>query len=150
MSVSTKVFGTMTSGARSAATTGDLAAEHAAHKRKLSREEQHATAYYSRGPYAAHSALTCAVVKGPDDFHQTTVTILGGHRLAELLNHVDDVVNQFTSDVITTNPHHDVKEIVAAAVARSLGWRIELPSDRAERIASDAEIAARTQPKETK
>lgn len=109
---------------------------------KLSREEQHATAYYSKGPYTAHSAVTCAVVNGPDDhFFQTTSTILGAHRLAELLNHVDRVVSEYTSE-ISPNSQVDVQEIVAAAVARSVGWRLEQPSDRKRRLELDAEFAA--------
>lgn len=101
---------------------------------KLSREEQRATAFYANGPYKAHNAITCAVVNGPDDFHQTVATILGGHRLAELLNHVDKVANQYTSEIIASNPHMDAKQIVAHAVAKSLGWRLELPEDRKDRL----------------
>jgi hypothetical protein len=113
------------------------------HKRKLSREAQHATAFYSKGPYRAHSAITCAVVNGPDDFHQTTATILGGHRLAELLNHVDQVVSHYNGD-ICPNTSIDIKEIVAAAVARSVGWRLELPHYRRERLEFDAVAKAET------
>lgn len=111
-------------------------------KSKMSREAQHATAFYSKGPYSAHSAITCAVIRGPDDFHQTTATTMGGHRLAELLNHVDRIVNEYPSD-ISPNTLVDAREIVAHAVARSLGWRLELSTDRKARL--ESEMAARKQ-----
>lgn len=87
----------------------------------------------SKGPYTAHAAITCAIVKGPDEFMQTTETLLGAKRLAELLNHVDYVVNSHGFE-ITPNTRVDVKEIVAAAVARACGWRLELPLDRKARL----------------
>lgn len=108
---------------------------------KLSREAQHATAHYSKGPYQAHSAITCAVINGPDDFHQTTATIAGGYRLAELLNHVDRVVSEYTAD-ICPNSSVDIKEIVAAAVARSVGWRLEWQQHRRERLEQEAAAKA--------
>lgn len=108
---------------------------------KLTRDEQRATAFYSKGPYTAHNAITCAVIEGPDHKHvQTTSTILGAHRLAELLNHVDRVVNEYTHE-ICPNTQIDTKEIVAAAVARALGWRLEAATDRRERLKRDANEA---------
>src|SRR5687768_7087263 len=92
-------------------------------------EEQRATAFYSRGPYTAHAAITCAIVKGPDDFMQSTTTIRGAHRLAELLNHAHRVATESSHDVVA-NTRFTATEIVAHAVAKSLGWRTERPDHR--------------------
>lgn len=102
-------------------------------------EEQRATAFYSKGPYTAHNAITCAIVKGPDDFMQTTSTILGAHRLAELLNHAHRVVTDSGHNVVA-NTHFTASEIVAHAVAKSLGWRLEPPDLRKQRLRYEAEV----------
>lgn len=86
------------------------------------------------GPYAGHSTISAAIITGPDDFLQSTSTLLGARRLADLLNQVDSVVERFASDIVRPNMQCDAKEIVAAAVARSLGWRLELPCDRKARL----------------
>jgi hypothetical protein len=117
----------------------------AQHSRRRARDHQQATRYFSNGPFSAHSAITCAVIRGSDDFYQTTATILGGHRLAELLNHVDNVVSQYTSD-ITPNSQCDVREIVASAVARSLGWQLELAHERKQRLEWEAQAKRRETP----
>lgn len=111
--------------------------------RKLSSEAQHATAFYSKGPYSAHSAITCAVVTGPDGYHQTVATIMGGHRLAELLNHAHKIANEYPSDIVSPHPQLDAAQIVAHAVAKALGWRLELPHDRQKRLKWEADDAKR-------
>lgn len=113
-----------------------------AERAKRKREAQAATAFYAKGPYTAHAAITCAVVRGPADFYQTTSTIIGAHRLAELLNHAHKIASEYPSDVVC-NTTHDAPEIIAHATAKALGWRLELPSDRKQRLEWEAEDAAR-------
>lgn len=91
---------------------------------------------YCDGPFTAHAAITCAIVRGPDDFMQTTTTLPGARTLAALLNHAHEVVERY-SVAIVPNSQCDIHEIVASAVARSLGWRVELAADRTARLEAD-------------
>lgn len=107
------------------------------------------------GPFTAHSAVTCAIVKRGEEVFQSCATIDGARALATLLNHAVTVAEKDGASIFRNAGAVDAvndagvkkhvitpAEIVAAAVARAFDWRLELPLDRVRRKEGDAEWKA--------
>lgn len=80
-----------------------------------------------RPQFTVSDAITCSLIYRGDQIFQSCKTRAAAQALADLLNHAVDVVDR----------HRLEAEITAAAVARAFDWRLELPADRARRLAGD-------------
>ena len=86
-------------------------------------------------PFTVHNAVDSSLIYRGDEIFQSCKTEAGAKALADLLNRAVAVAED-QGPLIVANRHR-ANEIVAAAVARALDWRLELSSDRENRLASE-------------
>jgi hypothetical protein len=85
--------------------------------------------------FTVHRAIDSALIYRGDEIFQSCKTEAGARALADLLNRAVAVANDTASPIVSNADRSN--EIVAAAVARALDWRLEFRSERDLRLASE-------------
>jgi hypothetical protein len=89
------------------------------------------------GPFTAHNAIDCAIIRRDSAIVQTCKTLRGARALVNLLNHAVATANDHGAE-ISPNSGVTPEEIIAHAVARAFDWCLELESERAGRRQREA------------
>jgi hypothetical protein len=101
------------------------------------------------GPFHASASgniwLRCSPVavgcRREDEFFQQCATGEGAKALADLLNRAVTLVGKMGPMIVSDDRRRD--EVVASALARAFGWRLELPAERDVRIREEMAEALR-------